>query len=109
MKPASVGRLRHRVELQEKVRNADGAGGASTTWQIVAPLWAAIVPHAGSERLDADALAGRVTHDVWIRHRPGITPSMRFALGVRRFEIRAVIDAGETRRYMKCLCEERRL
>ena len=109
MKPVSVGRLRHRVELQVKVRADDGAGGAAVSWSNGATLWAAIVPHTGSERLDADAPAGRVTHDVWIRHRPGVTPSMRFALGVRRFEIRAVVDAGGRRRYLKCLCEERRL
>lgn len=109
MKPSSVGRLRHRVELQSQVRVDDGAGGAATAWQTQAMLWAAVVPHRGGEAVDADAPAGRITHDVWVRYRTGIGPSMRFALGVRRFEVRAVLDAGERRRYLRCLCEERRL
>lgn len=109
MKPSSVGRLRHRVELQSQLRADDGAGGAAMAWQTLATVWAAVVPHRGDETLDADAPAGRITHDVWIRYRADMQPSMRFALGVRRFDVRAVVDVGERRRYLKCLCEERRL
>ena len=70
-------------------------------------LWAAVRPLAGQERMEADAIAGRVTHDIFIRHRTGVTPAMRFVLGSRIFDIRAALDVDERQRWLRCLAEER--
>jgi SPP1 family predicted phage head-tail adaptor len=106
-----IGDLRHRVTLEQSVRADDGCGGAIETWEAVAQLWGAVRPLSGFERETADQLAGRVTHEVWVRYRAGVEPEMRFTAnaGARVFEIRAVIDSGERRRFLKCLCEERDL
>lgn len=106
MKRVSAGALRHRVVLQQPVRVSDGGGGATETWQTVADLWAAVMPVTGEERLSADALTGRVTHEVWIRYRTGVTAAMRFQHASRTLDIRAVIDTGGLRRRLKCLCLE---
>lgn len=104
-----IGDLRHRLTLEQPVRVDDDSGGAVETWTAVDSLWAGLRPLSGNERAAADQLAGRVTHEVWVRYRAGVEPKMRFAAGGRTFEIRAVIDSGERRRFMKCLCEEREL
>ncbi len=104
-----IGDLRHRLALETCTRIDDGAGGAVESWGVMAEVWAAIRPLAGDEREMGDALGGRVTHEVWIRHRAGVFAEMRFTASGRTFEIRAVIDDGERRRFMKCLCEERNL
>ena len=109
MRRPSAGALRHRVVLQQPVRSDDGGGGATQTWETVAELWAAVLPIGGEERLSADALTGRVTHAVWIRHRAGVTPAMRFQHAGRTLEIGAVIDAGGLRHRLQCLCLERDL
>ncbi|MGE5510152.1 MAG: phage head closure protein [Bacteroidota bacterium] len=108
MRRVRIGGLRYRVELQQPVRTSDGGGGAAEIWDTVAELWAAVIPVRGEERISAEAVSGEVTHEVWIRHRTGVTPSMRFGLDGRVLDIRAVIPVDDGRR-LKCLCLERSL
>lgn len=104
-----IGELRHRLVIEDVTRVDDGSGGAIESWQQQAELWAALRPLQGSEREDADKMAGRVSHEIWIRHRSGVKPQMRFRSATRVFEIRAIVDVGERRRFLKCLVEERDL
>ena len=90
--PPAIGALRERLTLRESPsRTADGGGGATVTWETVAELWAARAPHL-RRRAPAPrpAVTGRLTHEVWIRHRAGVVPAMRFTDGARIFEIVAV-------------------
>ncbi len=102
-----IGEMRHRLALQAPLASADGGGGTTRTWALVAEVWGALRPYAGGESVEADGLGGSVSHEVWIRYRAGLAPEMRFALGTRIFEIRAVIDSGERHRFLRCLVEER--
>lgn len=103
----SIGELRHRLSLEAPFAEADGGGGATRTWALVAEVWGAIRPLSGNETVEADGFSGRVSHEIWMRYRPGVVPEMRFVLGARVFEIRAVIDSGERHRFLRCLAEER--
>jgi SPP1 family predicted phage head-tail adaptor len=100
-----IGALRHRLTLESPSRTGDGGGGAAVTWQLVAELWAHVRPISGDERLRADGVSGRVTHEVWLRHRADVVPAMRFTHGARILEIVAVLDPGRRDR-LRCLCEE---
>lgn len=102
-----IGELSHRVRLEQPERTPDAAGGATVVWSLVAEVWAALRPLSGSETVAADGLTGRVSHEIWIRHRDGVVPEMRFVEGTRHFDIRAVIAAGGRKRFLKCLAEER--
>jgi SPP1 family predicted phage head-tail adaptor len=104
----NIAALRDRLTLEQPVRTPDGGGGASLTWEPVAELWAHMRPISGDERLRHDQIAGRLTHEVWLRHRPGVVPAMRFRQGARIYEIVAVLEARHRTR-LKCLCEERSL
>ena len=104
----NIGSLRERLTLEQPIRTPDGGGGASVTWQPVTELWAHVRPISGDERLEHDQVAGRLTHQVRIRHRAGVVPAMRFRDGARIYEIVAVLDSLH-RTYLKCLCEERSL
>ena len=106
MSVSHIGALRHRLVLEVATRVGDGGGGAVVTWEAVAGLWASITPTSGTETVVADQVAGRVSHDIVIRHRSDIVPSMRFRLGSRVFEILAALDVGERRRMLRCLCRE---
>jgi head-tail adaptor len=46
---------------------------------------------------------------VSLRYRAGVVPAMRLRKGARIFQILAVIDVEERRRWLKCWCEEREL
>ena len=98
--------MRHRLVLQEAVASPDG-GGNIVTWTDVAEIWAAIAPVSGGEGVEADGLQGRITHVIDVRHRADITPRHRFRMGARSFDIRAVIDADEAHRFLRCHVEER--
>lgn len=109
MRRTAIGRLRHRLTLEAANRTPDGGGGASEAWTTVAEVWAEITPIAGTEAIDADALTGRVSHEIVFRYRSGVAPVMRLRSGTRLFDIAAVIDVDERRRWLKCLCVERDL
>lgn len=101
--------LRHRLILEEAQRVSDGGGGFTETWVEVATLSAALRPSGGSESVDSGRLAGRVSHEILLRYRAGVTPAMRFRMGTRVFHILAAIDEGENKHWLRCLCEERDL
>ena len=109
MRRPTIGRLRHRLTLESASRTPDGGGGASETWATVAEVWAEIAPTSGTEAVDADALTGRISHEIVFRYRSGVAPVMRLRGGSRLFDIAAVIDVDERRRWLKCLCTERDL
>ena len=102
-----IGEMRHRFGLEAPVDTDDGGGGATRVWSLVAEVWGAIVPASGAEYATDHGVHGRVSHEIWVRHKLGLGPHMRFKMGTRIFEIRAVIDAGERQRFMRCLVEER--
>lgn len=109
MKTKSIGDLRQRVTLEEVARVDDGGGGASESWVAVAVLWASVEPVGGDEDIVADVIDGNVTHEVWLRYRDGVVPAMRVTMGTRVFEILRVIDVDERHRWLRILCNERRL
>lgn len=108
MSAPSIGKLRDRLTLEMPARSDDGGGGATVTWVPLVDVWGALRPITGDERLRADAVTGRVTHQVWIRHRTDVVPAMRFRTGARILDIVAVLDSGPSDRLL-CLCEERHL
>lgn len=107
MTRVKIGRMRHRLALEEAIATPDGGGGAIMNWVEVAEIWAAILPVSGREGVEADGLQGRATHRIIVRYRADITPHKRFRAGARIFDIKAVIDGGEARRFLSCVVEER--
>lgn len=103
---ARLGALRHRVTLEAPQRADDEGGGATVTWMPVVTLWAEIRPRTGREVFEADQAGGRVTHDIRVRYRAGLTPAMRFVAGSRVFDIRFAENAGERGVWLICACEE---
>jgi len=101
--------LRHRLVLEELDRVSDEGGGFTETWAAAATVWCDLRPLAGSETVEADRLAGTVTHEIALRYRDGVAPAMRFRNAARVFHILSVINVDERNRWLKCLCEERDL
>jgi len=68
-----------------------------------------IEAQSGKETVEADRLSGTRRVDVTIRYREDVSANMRFRLGDRVLDIRAVLDEDGRRRFLKCNCEERDL
>lgn len=101
-----IGAMRHRVTIEEPVRTGDEGGGAEILWTQVATVWAEVRPKTGREVFESDQLGGRVTHDVRMRFREGVTPKMRILHRGRVFDIRYVANLGEADAWLMCACEE---
>lgn len=101
-----IGRLRHRLTIEAPVETSDGGGGRSTGWSTVATVWGHVSALSGNERLRAMQLESRVSHRIVIRHRAEVTARHRIRFGARLFNIRAVIDRDQTRRFLEVLAEE---
>lgn len=104
-----IGQLRQRLALERLVRIADGAGGFTESWAVEATLWGRLRPLQGGEAVAAGRLSGRHMHEITIRYRVGVDPSMRFRMGARVFEIVSLENIGERGRWLRALCEERDL
>jgi SPP1 family predicted phage head-tail adaptor len=102
----NIGKLRHRVTIQNKVTLPDGYGGVTSTWQDVATVWASVEPLNGRELYAAQQVKAELTHRITMRYLAGVKPEMRVLFGNRTFAIEAVIDPEERRKVLQLLCAE---
>ncbi len=103
-----IGRRSRRFTLELALESPDGFGGVIRTWQPGPLLWGSIEHLSTRDRLEADKAEAAVTHRVTLRHREGVSDTMRLLLGPRRFRIRSAADPDGTRRELVCLVEELR-
>jgi len=101
-----IGKLRHRITIQEKVTVPDGYGGVTSTWKDVATVWSSVEPLKGRELYAAQQVKAELSHRVRIRYMSGIKPEMRIAFDNRTFEIEAIIDPEERHESLELLCSE---
>lgn len=109
MNDIRIGDLRQRIVIEAVTLTGDGGGGVDEVWVPVADVWAAVLPLSGSERVEADAISGRLSHEVWMRFRDDVAPDMRFRMGTRVFDIRVVMNIEERQRFLRLFAEERDL
>lgn len=101
-----AGQLTRRIRIERVQRTRLAGGGATEEWVPVATVWARVEPMRGLERFASDQTSSRVTHQVTIRHRSGITPQMRVVLGDRIFTVRSVLNPEERGEVLRLECEE---
>jgi SPP1 family predicted phage head-tail adaptor len=106
---APIGEMKTRLTLEAPSRSGDGGGGADIVWETVAVVWAAVRPLSGDENFALDRVAGRLSHEIRIRHRTDVTLEMRFRDASRVYDIRAAFDPDGRRQWLRCLAEERDL
>lgn len=99
--------LRQRVTIQQESEVSDGQGGYTLSWTAVASsVPCRIEPLRGDERIQAGSLAAPVTHRATIRYRAGITAGQRLLHGSVAYNIRAVLNPDERKRYLVMDVEE---
>jgi SPP1 family predicted phage head-tail adaptor len=111
----TVGRMRHRVQLQSKTTTSDGGGSdAVTTWKTFAEVSASIEGKGGSERLFGDQLQEPITHTIKIRFRRDLTFKNRIQYksinqgvsSTRVFNIKRIINTGSRDKFLEIMCVE---
>jgi SPP1 family predicted phage head-tail adaptor len=104
-----IGEIKTRLTLEAPSRSGDGGGGADVTWVKVATVWAAVRPVGGGEGFTLDRVAGRASHEIYLRHRADVRLEMRLRDGARIYDIRSAVDPDGRRQWLRCLVEERDL
>lgn len=101
-----AGKLRHRLTLQTATDGKTATGRPTRTWATTDTLWGSVMPLSGSEVNEAQALEGRVDHEVHIRYRASVTPKQRLIHRTRTLEIVSVRDVDEMQRELVLMCRE---
>lgn len=104
-----AGSLRDRLTLERPQYSPDGAGGRVETWVSVASVWGQVIAKSGSESVDAGRFSGSVSHEVTLRYRDDVKPTMRLVYGAKIFEIIGVLNQTNRKDWLTCLCVERDL
>lgn len=102
----NAGRLRTELKLEELKTDADGIGGYTETWQEIALIWGEVRAVTSSSRFLAQRWHPETTHRITIRFDNAVKAGMRLRKGNRIFQIDAIQDADETRRYQICFVRE---
>lgn len=97
----AIGKLRHRITIQEPTETTDNHGGYTESWSTFATVWARISPMSASEKHFADKLEEEVTHKIKIRSLSGLSAKMRIQFGSRIFKIVGHRDIEERGKFME--------
>lgn len=97
------GKLRHRVDIETKVKTPNGSGGSTLTWSAItaSKIRAFIKPISGNERLQGMRLESDVTHRVFMRYRDDFTAADRINYNGRLMQIRAVLNIEERNQWLE--------
>lgn len=106
----TVGSMRDRVEIQSLTEVQDSFNEPIQTAATFATRWGTLEPLSGRETFEAAQLRGTVDHRITMRHLDGVTPKMRAVVTIgaktRTFDIQAVLNPDERRRFTELLVSE---
>lgn len=101
----NVGKMRHRITFVRQATEKDKLGGYEGEWVDVCTTWAQVSPISGKEYF-SQVRESTVSHKIYCRYRPDITPQMRIRFGKRIFRILSVINWEERSEGLTLMCEE---
>lgn len=103
--------LNRLLNLEQSVVSPDGAGGFSTSWEVLGSLWADVAPGAGREAAGEETTLSRVPYRITVRgaavgspHRP--VPGQRLTQTGRIFQVLAVTERDPSGHYLTCFAHE---
>ena len=102
-----AGQFNRQLTIENELEVADGYGGHSCQYQANGAVWANIRPVSARSVFRAENESVELPHKVVFRFRADVAFGTRLRTGSRTFEVLAVRDLDETRRYLECDCVER--
>lgn len=95
--------------IEKATRTRDAVGQPVATWARMTNghVYADITPLRGTERIQAQQLAPKMSHKITIRYFVGLTPDEhRIVWDSRVFDINSVVNVSERNERMELLCSE---
>lgn len=101
----TAGNLRERITLQTRAAGQDELGRPAGAWADSVTVWAKAEPLTGREFFAAGQLQSVASVRFVIRHRAGVTDSMRVVWRGEPYEITAPpIDTDGAREQLELMC-----
>lgn len=103
-----AGKLRHRIDIEQRVDVQDTSGDVETTWiPFASSVPAAIEPLSAREFVAAGSVQSKVIARITIRHRPGLDATMRIRHGARIYNPEGFLaDKDSGLDYLTIPCSE---
>ena len=101
-----AGRLRHRLELQERSVTRDSYGAEVETWTTQHVIWGSVEPLSGSEYFASKQTQAERSHKIIIRYISDLHVTWRIKFGSRTFGIESIINRDERNRELTLMCSE---
>jgi SPP1 family predicted phage head-tail adaptor len=103
-----IGRLRHRITIEQATVTRDAYGGETLTWGTYATIWALVTPVRGQERQISAAAQELATlaYQVRMRYRSDIDPRMRVVWGTKVLDIESIYDPTGRYAELILLCRD---
>lgn len=102
----SIGRLRHRVTIQDYTSSRDSFGAETKEWNDFAIVSASVEPLSGKELFAAQQLHAETTTMIVMRYCEGLNTSMRVLFKSKEYDILHVSNKEERDIAMYLLCKE---
>lgn len=100
-----IGRLNHRVNLEQRAQAADASVGLTTSYTIVATAWAEVRAVRGVVYAAGVQVGEAPTHRITLRYRDPTTFD-HISLGSQRWRVRDARDPDGRRRILDVMAEE---
>jgi SPP1 family predicted phage head-tail adaptor len=101
-----IGRLRHRIILEESRITRDSFGAEIFEWVQVSEIWADVTPLSGKEFVAFKQINAEISSKVTLRYQSGIDTKMRVLFNDRIFEILSIINQDEKNIALVLMCKE---
>ncbi len=104
----NIGKLRHRVTVQQMTETRDTTGEVIETWTDVATRWAYVEPMRSSEKDKRGIEAVENTYKVTLRYQAGlVTTARRLVYNGQLLDIESVINVNEANTTYEVTCRGR--
>jgi SPP1 family predicted phage head-tail adaptor len=101
-----IGRLRHRIVIEESLTSRDSFGAEVSERVQFAVVWADLSPITGKEYLGFKQINSETTTKITTRYLAGVTTEMRVVFGDRTYEIDSIINPEEKNISLILMCRE---
>ncbi len=102
-----IGKLNHRITIENVSRTADNLGGYTTTVSTVKTTWAGVRTLSAKEVLSFGLELGERNLEFTIRNDRPLTQSNSIEFNGRKFRIRGISDPNERKYEYKIIASER--
>ena len=101
----AIGKMKHKMTIEEKVVSSDGGGGVTEAWQAIANnpnVYVDIVEVTIAEQAKFSQILSDTTHKILTRYHTDLTLDKRLNDGTNIFEIKKIDNIKGENRFLLC-------